>query len=247
MSCARRMTCCTGSETAERLPPGLIQRFDRSHRLVRRMRSHCGRRSSAALPQPQPGGAPAENDLSALNAALARAPARRRVQPGGWDIVPRGRHVGSFPAGTCAMVGGRPAGGRPARTGQAMRQSAMRLAVPRQQQERQSPLVLDERLRQPRQGASTLFAAEGEVTGPQLQPCSCANLTSTSVQISVTPRIRWVSNLRMRRDTVASPFVVGDDLDAPRRAKQSKMRSGFFLASTSPRIAGRKSPLRQIW
>jgi predicted RNA-binding Zn ribbon-like protein len=32
------------------------------------------------------GGAPAEADLAALNAALARAPARRRIRPGGWDV-----------------------------------------------------------------------------------------------------------------------------------------------------------------
>ena len=40
----------------------------------------------AALPRPRPGGAPAEDDLAALNAALAQAPARQRVRPGGWDI-----------------------------------------------------------------------------------------------------------------------------------------------------------------
>ena len=32
------------------------------------------------------GGAPAEDDLAALNAALAAAPARQRVRHGGWDI-----------------------------------------------------------------------------------------------------------------------------------------------------------------
>jgi predicted RNA-binding Zn ribbon-like protein len=32
------------------------------------------------------GGVPAERDLAALNAALAQAPLRQRVQPNGWDI-----------------------------------------------------------------------------------------------------------------------------------------------------------------
>ena len=32
------------------------------------------------------GDAPAEDDLAALNAALAAAPARQRVRPGGWDV-----------------------------------------------------------------------------------------------------------------------------------------------------------------
>src|SRR5262249_22807713 len=46
---------------------------------------------------------------------------------------------------------------------QTVRQSAMRLAVPGQQQGRQPPLVLDECLRQSRQGAPALSAAEREV------------------------------------------------------------------------------------
>jgi predicted RNA-binding Zn ribbon-like protein len=33
------------------------------------------------------GGAPAETDLSAFNAALAEAPVRQRVQPGGWLVA----------------------------------------------------------------------------------------------------------------------------------------------------------------
>jgi predicted RNA-binding Zn ribbon-like protein len=72
--------------TAERLPAGLIRRFDGSPALfadaiaLREAIFRCFAATAA-------GGVPAENDLNALNAALARAPGRRRVQPGGWDTV----------------------------------------------------------------------------------------------------------------------------------------------------------------
>jgi predicted RNA-binding Zn ribbon-like protein len=73
------------SETTERLPPALVQRFHRSTDIfsdAMRLRETIFRCFAATAS----GGAPAENDLAALNAALGAAPARQRVRHGGWDI-----------------------------------------------------------------------------------------------------------------------------------------------------------------
>ena len=149
------------AETAERLPPALVQRFHRSTDIfsdAMGLRETIFRCFAATAS----GDAPAEDDLAALNAALAAAPARQRVRHGGWDIgtpAPSAGHA----AGAGTMVGGGPAGGQSACARAAVRQSAVWLAVPRQQQERQPALVFDECLRQSRQGAPALSAAEGGV------------------------------------------------------------------------------------
>src|SRR3990167_3236963 len=63
---------------------------------------------------------------------------------------------GARPAGAGAVDGGRPSDRAQARPCAALRQSRMRLAVPRRQPRRQAALVLDAKLRQPRQGAAAL-------------------------------------------------------------------------------------------
>ena len=153
------------TEKAERLPPAMVQRFA-AHTADLPGRDRLARNDPPVLRRHRFGRRTPAAELAALNAALEQAPARRRVQAGGWDVgMPR--PLGRRPAGAGAMVGGRPAGRRAARARQAMRQSAVRLAVPRQQQERQPALVLDERLRQPRQGAPALPAAKAELSaGP---------------------------------------------------------------------------------
>ena len=71
--------------TAQRLPPTLAARFSGAEALfdaaigLRETIFRCFAATAS-------GRAPAEADLDALNAALAEAPARRHVGPGGWDI-----------------------------------------------------------------------------------------------------------------------------------------------------------------
>lgn len=73
------------AEHAERLPAALVQRFDRSAVLLtdaialRETIHRCFAATAA-------GREPDETDLAALNAALAAAPARRQVRPGGWEV-----------------------------------------------------------------------------------------------------------------------------------------------------------------
>jgi predicted RNA-binding Zn ribbon-like protein len=73
------------AETVERLRPALVQRFHRSTDIfsdaigLRETIFRCFAATAS-------GGAPAEDDLAALNAALTAAPARQRVRHGGWDI-----------------------------------------------------------------------------------------------------------------------------------------------------------------
>ena len=71
--------------TVERLPPTLVERFDPSMDVLEvaiDLRETIFRCFSATASD----GARTEADLAALNAALAKAPARRCVQRGGWDI-----------------------------------------------------------------------------------------------------------------------------------------------------------------
>jgi predicted RNA-binding Zn ribbon-like protein len=73
------------SERTERLPPALVRRFHPSTDIfsdAMGLRETIFRCFAATAS----GGAPAEDDLAALNAALAAAPARQRVRHGGWDI-----------------------------------------------------------------------------------------------------------------------------------------------------------------
>jgi predicted RNA-binding Zn ribbon-like protein len=73
------------AETTERLPPTLVRRFDRSSDIfsdAMGLRETIFRCFAATAS----GGAPAEDDLTALNAALAEAPGRQHVRHGGWDI-----------------------------------------------------------------------------------------------------------------------------------------------------------------
>ena len=68
---------------AERLPAAMLRRFARAPSVFAAalaLRETIHRCFAAAAS----GGAP--NDLAALNAALAEAPARRSVQPGGWEV-----------------------------------------------------------------------------------------------------------------------------------------------------------------
>ena len=71
---------------AEHLPAALIQRFSQTtattfgNALKLRETIH---RCFAATAS---GAMPDEGDLAALNSALAKAPARTRVRPGGWDV-----------------------------------------------------------------------------------------------------------------------------------------------------------------
>ena len=111
------------------------------------------------------GGAPAEDDLAALNAALAAAPARQHVRHGGWDIGTPDPSAVTLLAPTLWSAADLLVGNQLARVRQCAN-PAVWLAVPRQQQERQPPLVFDERLRQSRQGAPALSAAEERVGRP---------------------------------------------------------------------------------
>jgi predicted RNA-binding Zn ribbon-like protein len=68
---------------AGRLPANLLRRFDAAvFDEAIRLRETIHRCFAATAS----GRAPAPRDLAALNAALAEAPMRRRVQPGGWDV-----------------------------------------------------------------------------------------------------------------------------------------------------------------
>jgi predicted RNA-binding Zn ribbon-like protein len=73
------------AEKAARLPAALVKRFDRSAALLtdaiglRETIHRCFAATAA-------GHEPDESDLAALNAALASAPARRQVRPGGWEV-----------------------------------------------------------------------------------------------------------------------------------------------------------------
>ena len=69
-------------EKVERLPPALLRRFDRAagvfaQAIELREAIHGCFAATAAGRTP---------DLTALNAALAEAPPRRRVRPGGWEL-----------------------------------------------------------------------------------------------------------------------------------------------------------------
>jgi predicted RNA-binding Zn ribbon-like protein len=73
------------AEETERLPPALVKRVDRSGTMLadalglRETIHRCFAATAA-------GRTPDAEDLAALNAALAAAPARRQVRPGGWEI-----------------------------------------------------------------------------------------------------------------------------------------------------------------
>jgi predicted RNA-binding Zn ribbon-like protein len=73
------------AEKAERLPAALVNRFDRSAALltdaigVRETIHRCFAATAA-------GREADEADLAALNAALAEAPPRKLVRPGGWEV-----------------------------------------------------------------------------------------------------------------------------------------------------------------
>ncbi len=143
---------------AERLPSALVKRFDQATIFSEaiRLRETIFRCFAATASRHARGRRrPRRAECRAGGGPGAAARAHRRLGH---------RHAGAFcrfASGAGAMVGGGSAGRQSARARSAMRQSAVRLAVSRQQQERQPALVLDERLRQPRQGASALSAAEG--------------------------------------------------------------------------------------
>ncbi len=70
---------------AERLPADVIRRFAQPATVFEEalgLRETIHRCFAATAT----GRAPADTDLAALNAALAAAPARQRVQPAGWDV-----------------------------------------------------------------------------------------------------------------------------------------------------------------
>src|SRR5690242_7670984 len=77
-------------ETIERLPPTMLRRLathcrdtpEPIFRAAIRLRELIARCFAGAAARH----APAEGDLAALNAALADAPPRQRVRPGGWDV-----------------------------------------------------------------------------------------------------------------------------------------------------------------
>lgn len=73
------------AEKAERLPPALMNRVDRS---IGMFEAAIGLRETIhrCFATAATGRAPDEADLAALNAALAETPARQRVRSGGWDI-----------------------------------------------------------------------------------------------------------------------------------------------------------------
>src|SRR3546814_14183045 len=66
-------------------------------------------------------------------------------------------------------------------------QPALWLGVPRRQQERQSPLVLDERLRQPGEGAPPLRPASAGLSHPLLRTILALNHCSDAVPGSSLP------------------------------------------------------------
>jgi predicted RNA-binding Zn ribbon-like protein len=69
-------------EKVERLPPALLRQFDRATTVFAaaiELREAIHRCFAATAAGRTP-------DLTALNIALAEAPARRRVRPGGWEI-----------------------------------------------------------------------------------------------------------------------------------------------------------------
>ncbi len=69
----------------ERLPSALLEKFgagEEAFSNALRLRETIHRCFAATAT----GGHPAAADLDALNEALALAPARQRVQPGGWDV-----------------------------------------------------------------------------------------------------------------------------------------------------------------
>ena len=74
------------AEKAERLPAALVKRFDRSAALLtdaialRETIHRCFVATAA-------GREADEADLAALNAALAKAPSRQLVRPGGWEVA----------------------------------------------------------------------------------------------------------------------------------------------------------------
>jgi predicted RNA-binding Zn ribbon-like protein len=73
------------AEKAARLPTALVKRFDHSAAVLTEaigLRETIHRCFAATAA----GHEPDESDLAALNAALASAPARRQVRPGGWEV-----------------------------------------------------------------------------------------------------------------------------------------------------------------
>jgi predicted RNA-binding Zn ribbon-like protein len=110
------------AEKAERLPPALVKRFA----------THWG--SEPARPfgeaiclretiflcftETAAQRAPTEKDIAALNAALADAPARRRVHRGGWDIGIPGPSAGALLAPTLWSAADLLVGGQLARVRQ---------------------------------------------------------------------------------------------------------------------------------
>ena len=73
------------AETAQRLPAAVVQRFDPSATLLRDaigVRETIHRCFAATAAGHEPDAA----DLAALNAALAKAPPRTLVRPGGWEV-----------------------------------------------------------------------------------------------------------------------------------------------------------------
>ena len=147
-------------------------------------RWHCARRCSASSRRPAPGRR-RRRTISARSTRRSPPPrpapacAARRAACAG---TCRAEHGAARPG---AVVGGRPAGRPAARARAAMREPAMPLAVPRRQQGRHAPLVLDVGLRQPRQGAPALRAAKGGAVAPAVAVRRAAILPAAPPRHSV--------------------------------------------------------------
>jgi predicted RNA-binding Zn ribbon-like protein len=73
------------TEKAERLPPAMVQRFA-AHTAIFQDAIALRETIHRCFAATASGGAHPAAELAALNAALEQAPARRRVQAGGWDV-----------------------------------------------------------------------------------------------------------------------------------------------------------------
>jgi predicted RNA-binding Zn ribbon-like protein len=73
------------TEKAERLPPAMVQRFA-AHTAIFQDAIALRETIHRCFAATASGGAHPAAELAALNAVLEQAPARRRVQAGGWDV-----------------------------------------------------------------------------------------------------------------------------------------------------------------
>ena len=141
------------------------KRFAHLRRSRRRVRDAIGVRETIhrCFAATAAGREPDAADLAALNAALGEGAAAAGCVRADGRLRHRSRRSALLLAPVLWSAADLLVG--PAATAcAAMLQSGVRLAVPGRQQERQSAMVLDERVRESRQGASALPAAEGRLT-----------------------------------------------------------------------------------